>query len=447
MKNYQKYSKFITHDIWDLQIKDFSNKQAFFIKFLRVSILTFRSFTRDKCYLQASALTFYTIMSIVPIFAMIFGVANGFGLEKDLESQLLESFANHKEVIDNLMDFAKSMLEKTNGGMIAGIGVFFLFWSVIKVLGNIEKVFNDIWGVKQHRQLIQKFNIYLSVMVICPFVLIIHSGLNGLTITISELILKKLNLIFGAENIVGSLVLFGIKFLPYLFICLVLSFLYLAIPNIKVKIKYAVISGIIAGVLFQLLQVAYIVFQVTLAKQNEIYGAFAAFPLFLIWLQLSWLIVLFGAEISFACQNIVDFEFNLDSKKVSHKFKRILSIQICQLIVQDFATCAKEHSTQSISHTLKIPIRLTREIINELYEAKLIVEIKTDDDRDFFYHPAIPIDKLTILYIYEQLDNVGLDKLPVLESLEYSNIVNIIDNFNKEIKGSKSNILLTDLGN
>jgi len=444
-QKFQKYLGFISDDLWNIKLKDSSTKYTAFIKILRVFVLTIKSYRKDKCYLQASALTFYTIMSIVPIFAMLFGIASGFGLEETLETQLLENFASQKDIIENIMVFAKKMLAKTSGGLVAGIGVIFLFWSVIKVLGNVEKVFNDIWSIKRHRTLIQKFNVYLSVMVICPFILVIHSSLNCVSITISELISNKLDVIFGAENIISYLIIYGMKILPYCFICLVLAFIYLSVPNTKVKFKSSIIAGIIAGVMFQLLQVFYVMFQVTLTKQNEIYGVFVALPLFLVWLQFSWIVVLFGAEISYAIQNMVNYEFSLDSKKVSNSLKRILSIHIAKFIIDDFATCAKQNSIQSISKLLEIPLRLTMEIVKDLNEVGIIVEIKNDENKEHIYTPAIPIENITIAYICEKLDSNGFVDLPVLKSHKYKKIEEKLSYLKNEMNDSSSNIALKDI--
>jgi len=120
----------------------------FFIKQLRILLLAIRRFGQDQCPLQASALTFYSILSIVPLVAMAFGIAKGFGFQNLLEKQLLEKFPGQEEVMTRIFDFARSLLENTKGGMIAGIGIVFLLWTVIKLLSHIEGSLNDIWEIK-----------------------------------------------------------------------------------------------------------------------------------------------------------------------------------------------------------------------------------------------------------------------------------------------------------
>src|SRR3972149_7093721 len=163
-----KITNFIKTDIWRIRLKDYPRKKTFFIKQLRVVLLAFRGFYEDNCSLRASALTFYSLLSIVPVVAMAFGVAKGFGSDKSLEKQILAKFPGQEEVLMQVTGFARSLLEETKGGMIAGIGMGVLFWIVIKLLSNIEHSFNDIWGIKEPRTTARKITDYISIMLICP---------------------------------------------------------------------------------------------------------------------------------------------------------------------------------------------------------------------------------------------------------------------------------------
>ena len=216
---------FVTTDIWRIQLKKISGTRAILIKNVRVVLLSLRGFRDDNCQLKASALTFYSLLSIVPVVAMAFGIAKGFGFEKMLEQQIMDKLAGQEDVISQVIAFSQSLLENTRGGLIAGIGVAMLFWTVIKVLGNIEKSFNDIWGVREPRSIGRKFSDYLSMMFLCP-VLIIASG--SITVFISTqvaLITEKIALIgffspviLAALEILPFFVLWA--FLPlYTFLC------------------------------------------------------------------------------------------------------------------------------------------------------------------------------------------------------------------------------------
>ena len=156
-----KVINFLKTDIWRIRLKTYPRSKSFFLRQLRIVVLAVRGFAEDKCKFRASALTFYSLLSVVPVIAMMFGVAKGFGLEKRVESEIMKKLEGQEDVAKSVIEFANSLLENASGGFIAGIGVAFLFWSIIKVLSNIEHSFNDIWGVKTPRSFSRKFSDYL----------------------------------------------------------------------------------------------------------------------------------------------------------------------------------------------------------------------------------------------------------------------------------------------
>ncbi len=184
--------RFLKTDIWRIRLNTIPRSKSILIKQVRIFLLALRGFDEDKCRLRASALTFYSLLSIVPIFAMIFGIAKGFGTEKALERQLIEKMPGQEEVVNKIIAFSHSLLENTKGGVIAGVGVAILFWTVIKVLGDIEYSFNDIWGVKRARSIGRKFCDYLSVMFICPLLIIISSSATVFVISQVTIITQRI---------------------------------------------------------------------------------------------------------------------------------------------------------------------------------------------------------------------------------------------------------------
>ena len=436
-----KIINFIKNDIWRIRVKNLSRTKSFFVKQLRVVLLALRGFDEDKCQLRASALTYYSLLSIVPVVAMAFGIAKGFGFEKMLENQLLEKIPNQGEVLQQVIGFANTLLENTKGGLIAGIGVAVLFWTVIKVLGNIEKSFNDIWGIKKQRTLGRRFSDYLSIMLICPILFIASSSATVFIASQITLITQKIALL-GA---VAPLISFTVKLLPYCVIWILFSFIYIIMPNTKVRFSSALLAGIIAGSIYQLVQFAYINFQIGVAKFNAIYGSFAALPLFLIWLQMSWLIVLFGAEISFARQNVDMYEFEPDCLLASHSFKKLLSLRISHLIIKNFAKGDKHLTATQISQALEIPTRLARQLLFELVESGILTEIKPEEHRDAAYQPARDIDVLTLKYIIDALEERGTTDIPVTDSEELKAIAQNLDTFESLIEKSPANKLLKNI--
>lgn len=436
-----KIINFIKIDVWRIRLKNVSRTKYFFIKLLRIILLSLRRFDEDKCQLRASALTFYSLLSIVPVVAMAFGIAKGFGFDQLLEKQLIDKFPGQEEIFAQVVGFAQTLLENTKGGLVAGIGVAVLFWTVIKVLGNIETSFNDIWGVKKARALGRKFSDYLSIMLICPILVIASSSATVFISTQIMLITEKVALL----GVFSPLIFFILKLLPYCVIWLLFSFIYIFMPNTKVNFPSGIVAGIIAGTIYQFVQWGYINFQIGASKFNAIYGSFAALPLFLVWLQLSWLIVLFGAEISFAHQNVDTYEFEPDCLQVSYSFKRLLALRITNLLVKNFSRGKKPSTANEISHLLEIPIRLVREILFELSESGIIIETKTKDYKELGYQPARDIEPLTIKHVIDALEQRGTDNLPVLQDEELGEISESLKTFSASIESSPKNKLLKEI--
>ncbi len=432
---------YLRTDIWRIRLKDQSRKKIFFITQLRVVILTLRGFYEDKCSLRASALTFYSLLSIVPVVALVFGIAQGFGSEDALEKQLMEKFPGQEEVLAQVMAFARSLLEQTKGGVMAGIGLAVLFWIVIRLLSNIEHSFNEIWGVKKSRSTVRKIADYISIMLICPVLIIVSSGFTVFIITQITHITEE----FAFVGFFSPLISFTFKLLPYCVICGVFTFIYIFMPNTKVKFLYGFIAGVISGIAYQVAQWGYIHFQVGVAQYNAIYGSFAALPLFLIWLQISWLIVLFGAEISYALQNIGTYEFEPDCSRISLSFKRLLALQITHVITKNFSDEVKPLTANQISHVLEIPIRLVNQILNELVGCGVAVETKTEEDMEFAYQPACTVNHLTIKHVIDALDKSGTDDIPVAQNRELQVLSNTLETFNDTIDKSPANKLLKDI--
>ena len=435
------FADFMKGDIWRVRLKDLPRKKSFLIKQLRIFLLSIRGFDEDKCHLRASALTFYSLISIVPVVAMAFGIAKGFGFEKRLERQLLEQFQGQEDAVTQVIGFAHSMLSNTKGGLLAGIGIIILFWAVIKVLGNIEASFNDIWGIQESRSVGRKFSDYLSVMLLCPILLILSGSATVFITTQVTLIVEKAALLGGFS----SVIFFVLKLLPYCIVWVLFSFLYIFMPNTRVSFKSGIPAGIIAGTIYQIVQFGYIIFQVGAAKYNAVYGSFAALPLFLIWMQLSWLIVLFGAEFSFAHQNVDTYEFEPDSLRISDSFKKLLSLHISHLLVSNFAKGKKPLTAARISHRLEIPIRLVNHILHELVACGIISDIQTEENKEAAYQPARDINSLTIKFLIESLEDKGIDTIPVAQTAESKALSEILDAFRDEIGRSPSNRLLKDI--
>ena len=437
----EKFVDFARHGLWGIELDGISRTKSFFIRQFRVVVLSVRGFDEDKCMLWAASLTFFSLLSIVPVVAMLFGIAKGFGFEERVEQELLASFQGQEEVITKIIDFANNLLQNTKGGLIAGIGVALLFWAVIKILGNIENSFNYIWGVKKNRPLGRKFSDYLSFMLICPVLLVMSSSLTVFVTGWITQITEKIE----AISMIAPLVLFLLKFLPYFVVWILFTFAYIFMPNTKVRFNSALVAGIVAGTVFQLAQWGYVTFQIGAAKYGAIYGSFAALPLFLVWMQISWLIVLFGAEIAFAHQNVSTYEFEQDCRSVNHSFKMLLSLLVTHLLVKNFCKGEKPQDVTQISRSLEIPIRLVREILFELVEAGVLTEIRKESDKGVFYQPGRDVEDLTVNYVINMLERRGSSTVPVIESDELNKLKECVTTFDELIDKSQANVSLKEI--
>jgi membrane protein len=437
----KKIRKFIKEEIWNTSLSEKSRRYSFFIRQARIILLSFRGFLEDRVSMRASALTFYTLLSLVPIVAMGFGVAKGFGFQTRLEEFIMEEFKGQEEVLNWVIDLSYNVLEGVQGGLLAGIGLVILIWSVMQVLTNIENSFNAIWQIRKPRNFFRKLADYLSIMLIAPFLIILSSSVMVYITTRVQTASESVIMFQMVTPALESM----LKFIPYTLIWLVFTLVYMIMPNTKVKFKYALIAGIIAGSLFQVVQWGYFHFQIGVSKYSAIYGTFAALPLFLVWLQLSWLIVLLGAEISFAYQNVGKYELEAESLQISNHNKRVLSFLIIHRIVKNFEEGKDPLTSSDIGENLGIPIRLVREILYELTLAKIVVETVTDSPKEKGYQPGIDINKITMQFVIERLDDLGSDKLVFDDSHVYYKINNMYDDIFKNFKNSSLNVKIREI--
>ena len=433
--------KRVNDTIWHTPLSEISKGKTFIFKQLRILLLAAKGFTNDKVALRASALTFYSLLSVIPIAAIVFAIAKGFGLDQTLQDEIIKKSQSEQEVLSWLLQNARIAIEKTRGGYIAGVGIIILFWSVMSLLNHIESSFNHIWQVGSSRPWYRKFTDYLTIMLIAPVFIILSSGITGFIIT------KLPDYMTNAPilDFFKPLIIFLVKFTPYLLSWIVLTTLFIIMPNAKVKFIPALISGIIAGTILQGIQWLYIDLQFGITKLNAIYGSFAAVPLFIVWLQSSWIVVLLGAEISFANQNISRYEMESEALHISNYQKRALVLMIMHMIIRNFSLGEKPISATYIAANLKIPVRLSRDILQDLSSANLVSIIHENEEKERLYQPSLDINRLTVSFVFSRLDKKGVEQNMVIRNKDYEKIISMLEKFDRLIAKSDSNILINDL--
>lgn len=433
--------KQLIRKLWNRRLTAYGTTTRFFLTLFRVIHLAFRGFNEDKIALRASALTYYSMLSVVPVFAMVVGIAKGFGLEKVLRDELTKNFSQQQQVLEWILKFADSFLANIQSGVIAGMGLLVLFWTVMKVLVNIELSFNDIWQVRRARSWGRRFSDYLSLMLIAPILFIASSSLT----VFIEVQFSQMSKTFTILEYLGPVVTFFLQLTPMVLIAALFTILYMMMPNTKVILKHAAMAGLVAGILYTVLQWGYIAFQVKVSSYNTVYGSFAALPLFLVWLQLSWLIVLFGAEISFAFQNVENYEFEAEIEKASPFAMRLFSFAITHMVVKRFEQGEAACNAREISHSLELPVRLVRLQLDKLVQAGIVAETRMADNEEVCFLPAQDISRLNLGMLYEKLDCLGSDELLKIPSASIERMKVVHEAFLSTLRQSADGRLIKEV--
>jgi len=408
-----------------------------FGKFSRLLWISATRYGADNNSLRAVALTFYTLFAVVPMLALAFGIAKGFSLQEKLQETLVEKLANQREVLAWIYRFADTTLREAQGGVIAGVGVVVLIFTVMWLANNIERSFNAIWDLPSRGNLFRRFSDYLSLILVTPFLIIILSSAGP--------VLRKL---IGNGEKFGEtgLQLFGAmtEFFPLLLVCVTFTLIYILAPNTKVRFLSALLGGVVAGILFQLLQDGFIILQTRIYRYNKIYGSFAILPLFLIWLKLSWQIALFGAEISFIHQHVGSGRFDrLSRTKLSLKLRREYQLLILGKIFHSFDLGGGAVGEERLFTELPLPQVLLLSMLDELVEAGVVYRLESED-RDRSYLPALPADRSTICEALVRLDGTGLLNPPA-NSPGLDRAIRNLDGILRSAAGSPCNLPLKEI--
>ncbi len=391
--------------------KNFVAKVRLFFKepqwrYFNLFPLALRGYVYNNCQFHASALTLYTIFGFVPILALAFGVAKGFGVENFLREQIIAQVPQQEIILQKFFGFAQNLLERTKGGVMIGIGLGLLFWSLLSILWQIESIFNRIWDVKKFRNLSKMIADYFSVVVILPILLATSASA---TIFVSSQ-LRKVSATGYLGEILDSALSVPVKILPYFIIWILFTFLYLYMPNRKVKFKYAVIAGVMAGSLYQITQYIYLWLQIGISSYNAIYGSFAAIPLFLIWIRTSWMIILYGAEFSFVLENYNIYYGVTIQTNMSFKQTFNLSSKIVRLIGKNFNSLDCHVELGELSKKLRLQKALVLSVLEKLISLGILVKIDSDKSGEYLYTLAMPMEKITNGLLLERLALFGENK-------------------------------------
>lgn len=374
------------------------------LRIVAVVVVSLDRFVKDASAISASALTFYSTLSFIPIVALILAIARGFGAAKALEDWLKEQSYTNPEVMEWVMNIANKALENSQSRLVTGFGIVLLLWSVVRMLSSTELAMNKIWGVKKGRTLVKKFTDYMSILFIAPILVVLISSMNVFMMSnLQDIALEEGFLRYASAALKAVLAL-----VPYVLVWFLFVFLYMFMPTTPVKFKYALISGIVAGTVFQVVQWFYIRFQIGVSSYNAIYGGLAALPLLLVWLQLSWSIVLWGTELCYVLRNrhfLYRNAMNADNRWVDNV---TVTLRILKYIAKEFSQNQGGPTLGMICVKLRLDSNKVRVVLQELVDQKILVEVKEDNDVSYF--PAVDFHQLSMADIINRLSYMEANK-------------------------------------
>lgn len=367
------------------------------IKTINISV---KSFLSADIQTQACAMTYRTMLAIVPAMALLFAIGRGFGFQGLLNEELYQIFPSQKVLIDRVLGFVDSYLDQASEGIFVGVGLVFLLYTVISLLINMEDSFNLIWNVRTGRSFVRKITDYTSMLLILP-VLMICSG--GLRIFLSTNLQNLLDFNFMTPILTA---VFEIG--SFIFICLFFTAVFMMVPNTKVRFQNAALAGVFTGAGFILLQWAFVTGQLYVAKYNAIYGSFSFLPLFMIWMQLVWMIVMIGSLICYASQNIFQFTFSDKISNISQAYSTKVALAIATVIVKKFNSGQRPVTDAELIKDYGIPSRLVTTVTGRLVDAGILSIVMLNDHKEATgYQPALPTDQLSVSFVINKLNFLG----------------------------------------
>lgn len=437
MTRTERLTQYLKRDIWRINEEELPLGRRLWVGLLKRLIIVTDGFLSDNLTSYAAALTYNCILAAVPVLAIIFAVARGFNFGTIIEEQLRSNLSISPDIADTIFEFVNSYLEHTHSGIFLGVGLLVLLYTVVMLTSNIETAFNTMWHVRTPRNIYRRIIDYVTVFVILPLIIVVTSGFSVFMITLTSL--------FSDYVILSNTMEFVIQVAPMLLWCIAFVALYKLMPNTHVKWRSVLIPGLIAGALFQVVQYIYINFQIVLSSYNAIYGTFAALPMFMLWLNISWIICLTFAQLSYANQSVNEYAFAKESQNISRCDHDTLCILLMQHIAHRFTQGMPPYSTHTLSRELRLPHSMVQGLLDELVSVGLLSEAHDETGTTQHYLPRQDIHRITINNIINHLDTNGLGRIAP-NWVQGNSDWNHIRQMRAPLNAREGEITLADLG-
>ncbi|MDP2846970.1 MAG: YhjD/YihY/BrkB family envelope integrity protein [Humidesulfovibrio sp.] len=421
------------HDIWAKDAAEAGGARKGVFALSRLIYMVSTGFLADHCIIRASALTFTTILAIVPLLAVAFSISKGFGLQNAefFRDFLMGVSAGRAEVVDKILQY----IANTNVKTLGWIGVATLLLTVFTTVGNVERAFNSIWGVKKGRTSWRKFTDFFSVIVICPIIVLVAASFT--------VAVQKFDLVrdFVSNPGYDGLEKFLLKFISLALVWVGFTFVYAFVPNTRVRLKSAIVGGMVAGTLWQTAQWLYIHWQIGFTKYNAIYGSFAQLPLFLIWLYISWIIVLLGAEVSYAVQHLHAFVRRGLSARLSPLSRQKVAVAALTHIAARYAAGLSPLPVDALARALHLPEDVVMDTLAALADAGMAVPLGDEESRG--YALAMAAENIRMAEVLEVLAVCG-DSGDCGGMVIHPGVDPLFQTFSEALRQSPANVTLAE---
>jgi membrane protein len=379
-----------------------SPKKRWLYRFLQTIILVARGFKDQVLVVRANSLSFALLFAFIPMMALIYAIARGFGFEEIVKSTISSSFLAEANMATVLLEWIERYLETAQDGLFLGIGLIVLIWAVYAFFNMLENSFNSIWNVKQSRSFARRMTNYVMTLLLVPVLVVVTSGIS-IFLNSTEVLASVLDGIVPIRK-------FMLRFLPFVATTGVFTWIFIAIPNTKVKFSSAIIPGILMGLLYQVVQALSMYLVVLFTRMSFVYGAFSAIPLVLIWLNVTCWLLLIGAELAFAIQNNDMFAYEKDLKAMSRRYKDYVMLYLLSVIIRRFEAGESPQTAQEMAADNQLPIRLVQQLLSRLEETAIVRRVYIEDEEEHAFIPALDTKSITVEMVIGRISAQGTEE-------------------------------------
>jgi membrane protein len=400
---FQKIQDFIQYDLWRQSHVDIhAPKKRYLYRFLQTITLVGRGFKNQVLVVRANSLSFALLFAFIPMMALIYAIARGFGFEELLKNIISSSFLAEANIAPVLLEWIERYLETARDGLFLGIGLIVLIWAVYAFFNMLENSFNSIWNVKQSRSFGRRLTNYIMTLLLVPVLVVVTSGIS--------IFLNSTEVLASVLQAIEPLRRFMLRFIPFIATTAVFTWIFIAIPNTKVKLSSVIFPGILMGFLYQIVQAFSMYLVVLFTRMSIVYGAFSAIPLVLIWLHITCWLLLVGAELAFAIQNKDLFAYEKDLETMSRRYKDYVMLYLLSVIIRRFEAGKAPQTAHEMAAENKLPIRLVQQLLSRLEETNIVHRVYMEDMEEQAFVPALDTNSISVEMVIGRISAQGTEE-------------------------------------